>query len=243
MIVGVQGFWAGQDGGPPPSYSCQLYVFAASANGQPFPNPLSSPACSGDLYPAAVVGRANGDIDYLAQPYGGQAQIIRIRASDGSSIVRLTAASGDWFAGFTEDATGNIYVTNGSMVKEYNGQNDVAQSAPARTVALSVSANFLAVAPDGTIYAAPLNTGSIEAISVSGATRTVGPFTKQIRAIATDSWGELYAGLTVSGGGSTEVDVFAANATGNAPLRVLTNPVTGTPDGAPEIVKGIAIAQ
>ena len=239
MIVGTETFFAGEDGGPPPRYDCNLYVYASNANGSS--KAVSTPTCSGDLYPAAVYGRANGDIDYLAQPYGGQNQIIRVRASDGTSVVRLTASNGATFSRFTEDAAGDLYVTDGLTVKEYNGQSDIAQPSPVRTVPLSVSASFLALAPDGTIYAAAASPGSIEAITPSGTTRTVGPFSKQIGAIATDSAGELYVGLNASGGVSNEVDVFAANAAGNSPLRVLTNPVTA--QFGPAVVAGIAIGQ
>jgi hypothetical protein len=237
-IIGTETFFAGQDEGPPARYVCNIYVIAANASS----NPLT-PTCSGDLYPAAVYGRTNGDVDYLAQPYSGQNEIIRIRASDGTSVVRLTAANGQGFSFFTEDAAGDLYITDGSTVKEYSGQSDVAQAAPVRTVALSVSASFLALAADGTIYAAPHSPGSIEAITPSGLTRTVGPFAKQIGAIATDSAFQLYVGLNTPNGGNTEVDVFAANATGNSPLRVLTNPIGGYPANTLALIDGIAIGQ
>jgi hypothetical protein len=240
-IIGTETFFRGVVGpGPTGSFVCNIYVYAANANS----NPLSTPTCSGDLYPAAVYGRANGDVDYLAQPYSGQNQIIRIRASDGTSVVRLTAVNGQGFAGFTEDAAGDLYITDGSTVKVYNGQSDVAQAAPVRTVALSVSASFVALAADGTIYAAPNNPGSVEAIAPSGATRTVGPFVKRIGAIATDSAWQLYVGLdTPPQGGNTEVDVFAANASGNSPLRVLTNPISGYPANTAAMIFGIAIGK
>jgi len=236
VIIGSETFTAGGDGGPPNSYACHLMVYA--------PNALASstPACSGDLYPSAVYGRANGDIDYLAQPYSGQNQIIRIRASDGTSIVRLTAPTGETFSMFTEDATGDIYIIDGSTVKEYGGASDVASAAPVRTVPLGFSASFLAVAYDGTIYVAPTSTGAIEAVTPTGSTRTVGPFAgKFVGAIATDSAGGLYVGL--NGGGATEVDVFTANAAGNSPVRVLSNPIGGYPANAYAQIYAIAIGQ
>lgn len=239
VIIGSETFRSGGEGGTN-SYACTLEVYSANAPGSS--NWLSSPACSGDLYPSAIFGRSNGDIDYLAQPYSGQNQIVRIRASDGTSIVRLTAAPGDTFSAFTEDATGNIYVIDGPAVKEYGGASDVASAAPVRSVPLSFSASKLAVAYDGTIYAAPTSAGAVEALAPTGATRTVGPFAgKSIGAIATDSAGGLYVGL--NGGGTTEVDVFAANATGNSPVHVVSNPIGGYPANAVAQITGIAIGQ
>lgn len=238
VIIGSETFSTEGEGGTS-SYACTLALY--SSNAPASSNWLGSPKCSGDLYPSAIYGRSNGDIDYLAQPYSGQNQIIRIRASDGTSIVRLTAAPGDTFSAFTEDATGDIYVIDGPAVKEYGGASDIASAAPVRTVPLGFSASKLAVAYDGTIYVAPTSAGAVEALTPTGTTRTVGPFAgKSIGAIATDSAGGLYVGLN---GGGTEVDVFAANATGNSPVHVISNPITGFPANAIAQIAGIALGQ
>lgn len=201
----------------------------------------SQPPCAGGFDAAVVLGRSNGDFDYLARSFAGQSEVIRLH-SDGSTVVRLTAGAGQYFEAFAEDATGNVYVATGSTVLEYSGASDVASTTPSRTIPTASGPAALAVAPDGTIYAGLNGPSQIVAIPVTGSARTFGSYasTASIRGLATDSAGDVYVGVTGSNNGlQTEVDTYAPNS--STPMRVLANPVPSEVP-APQLL-GIAVSQ
>lgn len=225
----------------PTQWRCTLNVYSTSTAGSA--NLVNAPPCPGDFYAAVVVGRTNGDIDYLAAFYGAPAEVIRLHAG-GSSVTRLVAATGQSFQTFAEDQAGNIYVANGSTVLEYSGTSDVAASVPTRTISLAGSPSVLAVAPDGTIYAGLNDPAAIVAIPVSGSTRTFGsyPSGARIGGLATDSAGDVYVGINGPASNQTEVDTYAPNT--GTPMRALANAVpSSTRSFAPLQINGIAVAQ
>jgi hypothetical protein len=210
----------------------------------------------------AAAGPA-GEIDVLFGGYTGRATVQRFVSDRLTSSLTLPASGvGLAFGGLATDPNGNLFVStntsgtatpaSGQVLEYAAGAADGAM--PIRTIAAPAGDYFeaLAVAADGTIYAARdvsnatgQGTYSIDAFA-PGATspsRTLGPFgTDSIAGLACDRGGELYVAFNPTvAGAQARVDVFAPGATGNAtPVRTIPNPISSNAAGGQGIA-GISL--
>jgi hypothetical protein len=132
-------------------------------------------------------------------------------------------------------------------------------STPIRAFTVQGTITSMVVASDGTLYVGvetPASgggtaTGSVYAFApvpsgtagtMTAPSRSIGPFTEIVGALATDDANQLYVALNPRGAGGTKVDVFAPQASGQAaPLRVLQNPIPQD-DPAGNAIVGLALS-
>ena len=199
-------------------------------------------------------GFAANFLDTLACPYGspsvargndgaldtvvwGSSQTTLYR--DGINFGSLTVPIA--YTVFTTDSTANIYFARGDRVDEY-AANAVTGATPIRSISFGgAEVARLAVAPDGTLYAAtatsqppdyavitetiqvvpPGQTGPARSITGGFASRGIDP----VAGLAVDSAGELYVAVDLDPTGS-KINVYAPGASGNAtPVRSIADPV------------------
>ena len=150
-----------------------------------------------------------------------------------SGTLRLPAGLYD---GIATTATGSDYVSDisGNVLKYGAGATDPTASLAHLVVPGPVAIHALASASDHTLYVAagPLGNEYIYAYP-QGATapaRTLGPYANNyVTSMAVDAQNQLYVGFSAVQGGSNEVRVYAADATGKpAAVRHITNPVPGS---------------
>ncbi len=166
------------------------------------------------------------------------------RINGGYSIEHLTAGGtvsgtlalpAGLYDGIAATATGSDYVSDisGNVLKYGAGATDPTASLAHLVVPGPVAIHALASAPDHTLYVAagPLGNEYIYAYpqGAGAPARTLGPYANNyVTSMAVDAQNQLYVGFSAVQGGSNEVRVYAAGATGKpAAVRSITNPVPG----------------
>ena len=214
--------------------------------------------------PFGISTSTDGKTLYIADPGadGGNdaGQLFRLSSTGGAPVA--IAGADDYRPRSVdvvdEGGADTIYFTGQDRANGKVGVFKIPAAGGAVTVVIEgapfVEPGGLAVAADGTIYAARdvpnYTTGpgtySIDAFA-PGATspsRTLGPFgTDSIAGLACDRGGELYVAFNPTvAGAQTRVDVFAPGATGNAiPVRTIPNPIPSNAPGGQSIA-GISLS-
>ena len=207
---------------------------------------LSSPYCDGYLTGGMARG-VDGELDLVMDSYAfPNPQEVR-RVVNGVFSGSFTFGTPAQRSAIAVDRAGNIFVTTSDNTVEQYPRNTSGSVAPARSFALNGTLGPMCAAPDGTLYvgaelvaapsAQPLDYVYAIAPGTSTPARTLGPFTNAVNALACDSQGRLYVGMTLRTGTGTRVKVFSPKANGLAnPLWVLTDPVPANDPGGVTIV-------
>jgi sugar lactone lactonase YvrE len=181
----------------------------------------------------AIATQSNNSIDYLVTNTGE----VDTAGSDNSFSNRVPP--GTVSIGMTEDSSGTIYLSRATpnRVDIYRGSGTFGAQ-PTSSLPIPGNGGALAVAPDGTVYAAYVASGAayVAAFGPTGQNRTIGPLPFAANALSVDRSGELY--VAENGGEKVDVvDVFAANANGAAsPLRELVTPIPSSAPGGSAIL-------